>query len=345
MVVDYANYLADRGHNVSLWYNINNTVFKIHPLIKQTNIPLPTKLGTVIHSLVTRFNSDAIIVDIIPLASLLSIRNRSRLIYFAQGFDESYHTNRIQKLLTKILYIFSLSIMKIRGIAVSNHLAHMLREKYNARTTVVENGIDLSKFYHDPDEELISSKDNRKSVLVLSRNDHAKGIDIAIDVVNKLTNVLETKIEVWICGEMLDNQFRNVKVKNFGWLGIEKLRKVLSSADVFFYPTRNEGLPLMPIEAMACGCPVVTTRAVSYAQDGENALVGEIEGTGNLRDKLEIILRDDLTRKNLQKNGFTTAAKFDLKKSREAFQKAIADSLKTYSGPSSDTNKRVSSSL
>jgi glycosyltransferase involved in cell wall biosynthesis len=343
MVVEYANYLADRGHNVSLWYNIINTVFKIHPLINLTKIPLPTKLGTVIHSLENSFHSDALIVDIIPLASLLSIRNRSRLVYFAQGFDESYHTNRIQKLLTKILYFFSLSIMKIRGIAVSNQLASMLREKYNARITVVENGIDLSNFYHDPDDELILSKDDRKSVLVLSRNDHAKGVDIAVDVINKMSNDLKKNIEVWICGEILDNQIRKVKVKNFGWLGIEKLRKLLSSADVFFYPTRREGLPLMPLEAMACGCPVVTTRAVSYVRDGDNALVGEIDETGNLNEKLEIMLRDDLTRENLQKNGFKTAAKFDLEKSREAFEKAIVDCLKAYADPSSEGKKNVSS--
>lgn len=343
MVVAYANHLADRGHDVSLWYNINNTVFEIHPLIKLRKIPLPTKLGTVIHSLVKKFHSDAIIVDIIPLVSLLSIRNRSGVIYFAQGFDESYHTNHVQKLLTKIFYLFGLTVMKVSGIAVSDQLARMLRGKYNARITVVENGIDLSKFYHDPDHELISSKNNRKSVVVLSRNDHAKGTDIAIEVVNKLTDDLDAKVEVWICGELLENRFRNVKVKNFSWLRIEKLRRVLSSADVFFYPTRHEGLPLMPLEAMACGCPVITTEAVSYAQDGNNALVGDIEDIRNLRDKLEFILRDTPTRENLKKNGFNTAAKFDIKKSRKAFEKAILDCLAAHANPSSERKKGVSS--
>ena len=342
MVVEYANYLADRGHNVTLWYNTINTVFNIHPLIRLTKIPLPTKLGTVIHSLVTEFHSDVIIVDIIPLAALFSIRNRARLIYFAQGYDESYHTNRIQKLLTKILFLFSFRAMKVVGIAVSDRLAHALREEYDARITVVENGIDLLNFYHDPDHNLISSKDNRKSVLVLSRNDHAKGVDIAVDVINNISNDLKAKIEVWTCGETLEDEIIDAKVKNFGWLGIEQLRKLLSSADVFFYPTRREGLPLMPLESMACGCPVVTTRAVSYARDGNNALVAEVEDTDNLKERLETALRDGLTRDILQKSGFETAAEFSLEKSRKSFEKAIKDFVSSDSKPSSMIPKRAS---
>lgn len=344
MVVEYANYLADRGYNVTLWYNTINTVFTIHPLIKLTKIPLPTKLGTIIHSLVKKFHSDALIVDIIPLASLLSIRNRSRLIYFAQGFDESYHRNPIKKILIKILYFFSLSLMKVKGISVSNQLEHLLKEKYDARITVVENGIDLLTFYPDPDRELILSKGNRKAVLVLSRNDRAKGLDIAIKVINKISAKWKSKIEIWVSGEDLDQEILKVKARNFGWVAEDKLRKILSSADVLFYPTRHEGFPLMPLEAMACGCPVVTTRAVSYVRDSNNALVTEIEDEDNLKDKLETILRDSLLRGKLRENGFETARKYNLKDSQKQFEKAIADILGFNSNPSSTFQKKASSS-
>ncbi len=323
MVVEYANFLADRGHNVSLWYNIINTVFKIHPLIKLIKIPLPTKLGTVIHSLVSQFHADVIIVDIIPLASLLSIRNRPSLIFFAQGFDESYHTNRIQKFLIKMLYFFSLNLMKVKGIAVSNQLAHMLREKYNARLTVVENGIDLLAFYPDPDQELILSKENRKSVLVLSRNDHPKGIDIAIDVINKMSADWRNKIEIWICGEELDEQIVKFKARNFGWVGEEKLRKIISSADVLFYPTRQEGFGLLPLEAMACGCPVITTEAVRYLADAENALIAKLGNEVSIKEKLERILADRQLTGDLRNNGFITVKKYDLGHSKIKFEEAI----------------------
>jgi glycosyltransferase involved in cell wall biosynthesis len=39
------------------------------------------------------------------------------------------------------------------------------------------------------------------------------------------------------------------------------LRTYLSSADVYAFPSNHEGFPVAPIEAMACGLPVVATDA------------------------------------------------------------------------------------
>ena len=39
------------------------------------------------------------------------------------------------------------------------------------------------------------------------------------------------------------------------------MRRFLSAADVYAFPSRHEGLPVAPVEAMACGLPVVATEA------------------------------------------------------------------------------------
>jgi glycosyltransferase involved in cell wall biosynthesis len=39
------------------------------------------------------------------------------------------------------------------------------------------------------------------------------------------------------------------------------LRRYLSSADVYVFPSRNEGFPMAPVEALACGVPVVSADA------------------------------------------------------------------------------------
>ena len=325
MAIEYANYLAEKGHEVVLWYNTFKTVFKPHPKLKLIKIPIPSKLGTIIYATLKRFNSNVIIVDIIALASLLSLRNRSRLIFFAQGYDESYYKNPFKKLLTKTLYIFSLKLLNVKTIAVSNQLSQMLKEQYNADVTTVENGVDSESFYPDQDEYLIRNKGSRKAVLLLSRSDYTKGLDIAIKALNTLSDEWKDKIEIWICGEEVKQEILKPKIINFGWIGKDKLRNIISSADVLFYPTRHEGFGLFPLEAMACGCPVVTTKAVSYVKDEENALVGRVENENNLKEKLERILSDRQLRDKLSNNGLNIVKEYDLNESKKKFEKAIRE--------------------
>jgi glycosyltransferase involved in cell wall biosynthesis len=325
MVVEYANYLAAKGYNITLWYRNLNTVFKLHPLLKLAKIPIPTKLGAIIYASLKKFQSNAIIVDIIPLVSVVASRNCPRLIYFAQDYDESYYRNPLKKLLIRTFYFFCLRLIRVKTIAVSHQLSQELKEKYEADAKTVENGIDTSIFYPNSDKELITIKNNKKAVLILSRNEYRKGFDIAVKVINKLGDEWNDNIEVWACGEELKENILKAKVRNFGWVGEDRLRKIVSSADVLFYPTRHEGFPLFPLEAMACGCPVVTTKAVAYAEDEHNALVTETEDVDSLKEKLESILRDDILRERLQRNGLKTARKHNLNESQTKFEKLVAD--------------------
>lgn len=323
IVAEYANFLARKGYNVIIWYNVIETVLKLSPDIKLKKIPLPNRIGTITHAFLKKFHSDAIIVDIVSLASLISLRNRSRLVYFAQDYDVCYYKNPLKRLFIKILYHFCLNLMKIKTIAVSNNLADLLTKTYKTHVQAVENGIDLKSFYPEPDEVLLKSKGDNKAILLLSRKDYRKGLDIAIRVINITSPDLLQKIEIWTCGEKLENGISNTKVRNFGWVGIDDLRKILSSADVLFYPTRHEGFGLLPLEAMACGCPVITTQAVPYVIDSENALVTEVEDIEKLKIKLREILSNKSLCDRLKQNGLITAKNYDIKESQMKFSKTL----------------------
>jgi glycosyltransferase involved in cell wall biosynthesis len=77
--------------------------------------------------------------------------------------------------------------------------------------------------------------------------------------------------------------------------GPEALSKAYRLADVLVFPSRLEGLPLVPIEAMACGLPIVATDGSSITdlvRNGETGFVVPAGDVAALADAI-IALRND----------------------------------------------------
>jgi glycosyltransferase involved in cell wall biosynthesis len=62
----------------------------------------------------------------------------------------------------------------------------------------------------------------------------------------------------------LNEQIRSMRLDNIRWvneyvLNRDTLRSYLSAGDIYAFSSRHEGFPVAPIEAMACGLPLVAT--------------------------------------------------------------------------------------
>ncbi len=93
---------------------------------------------------------------------------------------------------------------------------------------------------------------------------------------------------------------------------VSDVRPWLAAFDVFVLPSHSEGMPLSLVEAMAMGCPVVTTDVGGVGEVVGDAAVlvnGEPEG---LRRALAAVLSDDDTRRELGERGLRRAPGFDL---------------------------------
>lgn len=84
------------------------------------------------------------------------------------------------------------------------------------------------------------------------------------------------------------------------------------SADVLVFPSLFEGFGLPPIEAMACGCPVLSSRRGALAEVvGDAAGILEPEDTAQMAAQLGRIASDPAERRRLRAAGLQRARRYD----------------------------------
>lgn len=94
---------------------------------------------------------------------------------------------------------------------------------------------------------------------------------------------------------------RDEGVEVTGYVTRERLRELYRGARVFVYPSRYEGFGIPPLEAMACGAPVIATRTGAIPEFAEGAAV--LIDRGGLREALVRLLGDAGLRRELRAKG------------------------------------------
>ena len=96
-----------------------------------------------------------------------------------------------------------------------------------------------------------------------------------------------------------------------GYVPYEDLPALYSAADVFVYPSVYEGFGLPPLEAMACGTPVITGNQASLPEIvGEAGLMVDPFDSDAFADALERVLFDRLLRAEMFALGLDQVGNF-----------------------------------
>ena len=95
----------------------------------------------------------------------------------------------------------------------------------------------------------------------------------------------------------------------------EDLLGFYNAADAFIYPCLYAGFGIPPLEAMACGTPVITSCNSSLPEiTGDAAMLVDPYQINEIASTINMVLDDDELRKTLIKNGFKRSKKFNWRK-------------------------------
>lgn len=95
----------------------------------------------------------------------------------------------------------------------------------------------------------------------------------------------------------------------------DELIRLLKCSDIFVFPTRLEGFPMVLIEAMAAGLPVVTTNSPGVREvviHNKTALLSEIDDVDSMTSNIIKLIKNNNLRKKLIRESRKELPKYDL---------------------------------
>lgn len=330
VVYEYANCLAKKGHTVTIYYFINNTLQKFllprfikHLLSKMLVHFRPRwfkldnrikQVGLKKEDVLSYGNHDSIIATAvetaIPVAQLP--QSCGKKYYFIQDF-ENWNLGEEE--------VFETYRLPMKKIVVAKWLQKVVYESVKDRSVLVSNSIDTDTFYAATKIEYR----NKYHIVFHYRSAAHKGCRYAIEAIKMLHDDYPELIVHAISNEKCPSEMPEYVVYHHS-IPANEVARINNESAIFLCSSIEEGFGLPGLEAMACGCALVSSsyRGVyEYGVNNENALLVEKENAVALYEGVKELIENDTLRLSLARAGIETGKKRSLKVAAEEFEKVL----------------------
>jgi len=132
--------------------------------------------------------------------------------------------------------------------------------------------------------------------------------------------------------DVLDRHQIRERVRVLGLIPQADLIALYRAADAFVFPSRYEGFGLPPLEAMACGCPVISSHATSLSEVvGDAALTFDPSDAPTLAAHMRHVALDPELRARLTARGLERVTLFSYARSAQALLRVLEEATTTES--------------
>lgn len=170
-----------------------------------------------------------------------------------------------------------------------------------------KNGVVIPNFFEDNNSTLNLDREN--IIISLGRMNHQKGYDMLIDAWAKIDDrVKNWSIQIYGDGsdkEVLKDQLNTYNFKNEFIINdaIPDVNKKLLKSKIYVMSSRFETFPMVLLEALSCGLPVVSFDCPSGPRsilvENDDSLIARPNDIDDLANKLLILINDNSLRDKL----------------------------------------------
>lgn len=237
---------------------------------------------------------------------------------YTKELNEKYKKTKLKYQLQKH------SFKKMNNIiAISNRTEKSIIDLYpevSSKLVKIYNGYDFDNLYRKSKEVSYKLLNNKKFTLIaIGRIVEQKNFSFLIDIANKL-NEEKLDYELLILGdgnqrEQIEKKINrynlNDKVKLLGY--VENPYPYLKDADLFCLTSIVEGFPTVLVEALALGCPFISTNVAGAEELSDNGRCGIV--ANNINEyvfNIKKILNNKKLRDSMARNGIKLVQKYSI---------------------------------
>lgn len=291
-------------YRLPYWFKISNTPF---------NPFWPLRLRWIVkHEDISIINAHAPVPIFADIA--LRVSNKIPVVISYHMMSMAKGRSGVDRLISLYEdYVLPSTLKRAKKIICSSDkVRDIFLSQFRYKSVTITPGVDVERFH--PSQAAMQK--NKKLLFVgsLNKSDNHKGLIYLLEAL-KIIKLTHPKVTLMVVGKGTGlASFENI-VQEYGLSDIvtflggqydDELARIYRSSDVFILPTLNDSFPLVILEAMASGLPVVSTNVGGIPSMIDNNKQGFLIQPGDsqvLAEKIQYLLDNPEMAKKFGKNG------------------------------------------